>query len=1208
VGSTYGLSKISINSNGQVKIKNYRHNNSDPYSLSHNFITSICEDSNGDMWIATRGGGINKFDIKKEKFYHFINEPGDKTSLSHNNISSILYDKYSNNHIWVGTYNCGLNRLDINSGSVKRYEEIEEFYLHLKNYIFNLYQDASGLIWMAGYGGGVYKFDLYRNKFFGYQPGIGKGKGDIFLGIYVNPYSQEDIIWCISGGGGVLKLNRKNNQYTRYLYDSHHPDYKTRNMFISLYGEFKKNNPEQTILWMGSIEAGIVQFDCETEKFKYYKDDPEHILSRIQYQVRTINPDHEYENILWIGTSQSGLYKYDKRNKILKHFRHEPNNSKSLSHSFVRHVMRDSKKRLWISTYGGGLNLMNETDETFHHYMHEPIDTCSIGHNYVNLTFESSSGQLWIGTWSGIDQFIPKNDCFIHYTEKNGLANNLVYGILEDSNKNLWLSTGNGLSMFDPLKKSGNAFTNYDFSDGLHGNEFEGNAFFKNKSGEMYFAGMKGFTVFNPDHIKTNTYIPNIVITDIRINGNLIRPDSNSLIQQSISQTKQLDLIHSQNNLTFEFAALDYFNPLKNQYAYKMEGIDRDWIYTDASRRFAGYTALDPGEYTFHVKGYNSDGIWNEKGTSLKISIYPPWWQTTWAYLFYLILILSLIIFIWNLQIRRIRLKHQLEMEHIQAEKLSEVDHMKSRFFANISHEFRTPLTLILEPVHSIIKNIEDKNIKKKLDIVYRNANRLKGLVNQLLDISKLEAGKMDLKVKEMDIIPVLRKLVLSFTSMAEMKKITLKFTSKIKSLLVFIDFDKFEKIINNLLSNAIKFSPEKGKVEVQLQDNYLPDKENQHTDMQIVVSNTGSFIPKDQLDKIFDRFYQGHNSNKKDGQGTGIGLALTRELVELHHGSIYVKSSKKGVHTKTIFIITLPLGRERYSKDEIIERSQDVDKNYEPVLPLYETICVEESEIRAEEKEKFIDPPKSMVLLIEDNTDMCRYIRDSLQNDFHIDLAVNGEKGFHLATSKVPDLIISDIMMPNMDGYQVCQKIKSDLRTSHIPVILLTARAELNDKLTGLSLGADDYIPKPFSIDELRIRIKNLIEQREKLRKRFSHDILFGIQDLSFTQTDEQFLENILKAIQQHISDPHFKVQVLSEAIGINQTTLNQKLQALTGQSPHNFIRLIRLKKAALLLRQKTVNVTAVAYEVGYKSLSHFAKAFKEQFGETPSKFSLYR
>jgi len=1236
IGTGNGLSRLLINKKNRVSIKNYTYNAHDPYCLSYNSVSAISEDEYGNLWIGTSGGGLNRLSLENERFYHYRNEPGNQFSLSQDNISTIQIDNNHHDILWIGTQIGGINRLNIMSGKIKRYGAVHEHYLYRKNYTIDMFQDASGLLWIVGWGGGLLKFDPQRDKFKKYLPGFGLGKEEVIWSFYENPNSTRNIIWLISAVGGLLKFDRTRGTFKRYLTDPNHPDYNLRNMMMNLYGEPKLGNSSASLLWLGSYTNGLMLFDCETEKFKYISEDPNHIFSQIKSQVRSFYPDPQDEDIVWIGTNSDGLYKYNKKNSILKHYTHQPNNPNSLSNPSIHHIMRDRAGNLWISTIGGGLNRMNEMNESFIHYKHNPADTNSISHNWVYITFESSFGTLWIGTRNGLNKFYPEKNLFYHYSQEDGLPSDVVLGILEDKHGYLWLGTSRGLSRFNPKTRGTNAFRNYYVADGLHGNDFSNKGFFQSESGEIYGGGIRGFTIFHPDSIKDNTYKPPIVLTDFYLFDKQVKPGNNSPLKYSISHTSEILLDYNKNSLTFEFSALDYLNPLKNQYAYRMEGIDQDWIYTDASRRFATYTQLDPGEYTFRVKGSNNDGIWNEEGTSIKITITPPWWRTNFAYVVYFLIIALTLYTLRTYDKKRQRLKHDLELEHLHAEKLEEVDRMKSRFFANISHEFRTPLTLILGPLQSILAKIRDIEFKKELKLILRNATRLEHLVNQLLDLSRLESGKLNLQVEQVDLIPLLRKMVLAFTSLAERKKIILKFRSKAESLPAYIDKDKIEKIINNLLSNAFKFTPEGGRITVAIaissgsNHNVIPAKAGIHEKiwiphqvrddneekisnikyptsniLKITVSNTGPGIPADKINRIFDRFYQVDDSYTRDHEGTGIGLSLVKELVELHHGTIDVHCKGSGSSIHTIFTIQLPLDREQYTDEEIFEVSSISEKipieKIPDELPLL-THGPEESE---DVRKVSVKDEKPLILLIEDNPDMRQYIRENLQDCYNILEADDGREGWNLALKAIPDLVVSDIMMPKMDGFQVCEKIKSDIHTSHIPVLLLTARAEVKDKIRGLETGADDYISKPFVIEEMKVRVKNLIEQRQKLRERFSREALFGVKDITLTEHDEKFLEHAMETINQHIDDPHFTVQKLGDSVGMSRTTLHLKLKALTGQSPHNFIRLLRLKKAAILLQQKTISVSEVAYEVGFKNLSHFAKAFQEQFGETPSHFA---
>jgi CheY-like chemotaxis protein/anti-sigma regulatory factor (Ser/Thr protein kinase) len=554
-------------------------------------------------------------------------------------------------------------------------------------------------------------------------------------------------------------------------------------------------------------------------------------------------------------------------------------------------------------------------------------------------------------------------------------------------------------------------------------------------------------------------------------------------------------------------------------------------------------------------------------------------------------MVISIIYFTWKTQLKRIRIKHDYEMSKFEAEKLQEVDGMKSRFFANISHEFRTPLTLIFGPAKDVIEKTKEPDTKKNVGIIKRNASRLYGLVNQLLDLSKLEAGKMTLEASEQNIIPLLKGIVLSFTSLAERKKITLKFNTIEENLNVYIDKEKVEKVITNLLSNAFKFTPEGGKIDFTVEK--LIDE------VEIRISDNGVGIPKDRIDKIFDRFYQVDGSHTREREGTGIGLALTKELVELHKGMIKVES-KEG--EGTTFRLLLPLGIEHLKSEEIVEK--EIQEETTKTMEETELIPATEKSNEKTDIDALLDTEKALLLIVEDNSDVRNYIISHLEEDYGIQEAVDGEDGLNKSVEQIPDLIVSDVMMPKMDGFELCEKLKTDERTSHIPIILLTAKATSQDKIEGYETGADDYIMKPFDAIELKVRIKNLIDQRKKLREHFLQEGIFNLDNKNIISVDKKFLEKAVKIINEHLSDSLFGVESFASELAVGRTSLHKKIVALVGEPPGELIKRIRLSKAGILLKSKTGNISEIALEVGFNNPAYFSECFKKQFGVTPSQY----
>ncbi|MBD3289183.1 response regulator, partial [candidate division KSB1 bacterium] len=647
---------------------------------------------------------------------------------------------------------------------------------------------------------------------------------------------------------------------------------------------------------------------------------------------------------------------------------------------------------------------------------------------------------------------------------------------------------------------------------------------------------------------------------------------------------------------TFEFAALNFRNPLKNQYAYKLEGFSDNWISL-GSKHDITFNYLDPGEYTLYVKGSNNDNIWNEEGASIMINISPPWWKTGWAYAFSIILFGLIIYGVRRFELKRTHLKNELERSSFETRKLIEIDELKSRFFANISHEFRTPLTLILGPLQKLLSTSEDNERHEDVLSMQRNARRLQQLIDQLLDLSKIEAGRLPLRAQPDDIVQRIRECTASFVSLAESKNITLDQDFPEQSIIVYFDAEKLEKIIFNLLGNAFKFTPEGGRISIAVSCLTEPDQTTPIA-AQITIADSGVGISSEHIDDVFDRFYSANGSASSEQGSTGIGLALTKEFVDLHHGEIVVESKQGEGST---FTISLPLGRDHLSDEEIIDNVYDAEVSETSHRP--EPVTAEHNQ-KIPEEISLENNGRSLVLIVEDNKDMRRFLRNCLDQDFSVIEAENGESGYQTALKKLPDLIVSDVMMPQVNGYEFCQKIKTDERTSHIPIILLTARALKESRVEGFESGADDYVVKPFDAEELMVRAKNLIKQRQQLRERFSREITVQPKDITVSSIDELFLQRALSIVEENISNSDFKIDQFSHQIGMSRPTLNRKLRAVTGLSTNEFIRTMRLKRARQLLEKRSATIIEIAYEVGFNNPSYFAECFREQFGEPPSKY----
>ncbi len=1025
--------------------------------------------------------------------------------------------------------------------------------------------DSSGNLWLGTQGYGLYRYSARSNRF-GFVPDISwwqavrKTVDDLgfpprsdpktlpypFSRLYWShvvrePSGREWMLENVHGDGPVLSFDSRTGERRRYplpLLDK----VGAGTWYGNVPGlSLSSAEDDAGYFWIG--QSIIRKFDTHSGRVMELGISRDRLVP-----ADSLEPDQaavvlttakDRDGTLWFGTLNRGIYHLDPRTRTLKNFSYDPNDPLSLSRNHVltlREDPFDPDNYLWAGTDGGGLNRLDKR-----------------------------TGRC------------------LRLSVRDGLPDDVVYAIMADKRGFLWISTNQGLSRLDPRSMN---FRNYDISDGLTAMEFNRNEYFQDFAGTMYFGNVQGINIFNPGEIVDNPHVPPLALTDLRLkNISVSVRDSASFLTSPISETRELRLPDDQNIITLEYAALDFANPGKNLYSHMLEGFEKEWS-PPSTRRTATYTNLDPGTYTFRVRGSNCDGVWNMAGTSLTIIILPPWYRTVWAYVSYVVLLLSGLLVFRRYDLRRIRLKDQLDLEQALTAQLREVDQLKMRFFQNVSHEFRTPLTLILGPVEKLLDNIQDQSAKRELRVVKRNAQRLLGLINQILDISKLEAGGMKLRASRSDLVPFVRGVTMAFHSLAERKGIFLDVQTTLPSLELYFDHDKLEKVLVNLLGNAFKFTPESGEIIVSLSSTA--------GEAVIVVRDTGIGISKDRLPHIFDRFYQVDSSTTRSAEGTGIGLSLVKDFVELHHGRVEVTSEPgKGAE----FIVHLRLGSTHLTPQEIAAGAplSAVDRVVE-----VESDNVAHDQVREHEAN---ETGKPIILIVEDNADVLAYVRSCLTSAYAVSEARDGAEGFVAASQLIPDLVISDVMMPKMDGYELCSRLKRDEKTSHIPVILLTAKAAMEDKIGGLETGADDYLVKPFDAGELLVRVRNLIELRRKLREKFGKELVaLKPDEVKVTPIEDAFIRKVLDAIEAKLGDENFNVEDLSAAVGMSYTQLHRKLKAITNQSAAQFIRTIRLKRAMDLLLQGAGTVSEIAYSVGFGSPAYFTKCFQDEFGTSPS------
>ena len=914
-------------------------------------------------------------------------------------------------------------------------------------------------------------------------------------------------------------------------------------------------------------------------------------------------------NCFWWGTSGKGLIKFDLEKEAFEFIENKQEKETGKLPGWMP-MYQDKAGNIWMIPEGLIKVSFDKTGKaTFQRYKNDPTDVQSLSSNAtlcVHDDLTAPDTYLWVGTkGSGLNKMNKKTGKFQHFTTKEGLPDNVVYGILPDDEGNFWLSTNRGLSKFNPTTET---FTNFVKADGLQDDEFNTNSYAKNeKTGELFFGGINGITAFHPKDIKLSTFEPKVHITQLKIHGEIVElgepleQRGKNPLTKPIEFTEKIRLPWYQNQITLDFTALDFTNPKKNQYQYQLSSVNKDWVDAGTDHK-VNYANLGTGTYTFRVRGTNSDGVWSSKETILKIVIYPPWYRTNLAYLIYAILLIFGIYKLYQDQVRRAKLRNELEFEQKEAARLAEMDKIKTNFFSNITHEFRTPLTLIIEPLRQALEK-QHLPWQPKVELAKRNSERLLGLVNQLLDLSKLEGKKMNLELKRGDFLEFVEPIMASFEGFAQKKNI--QFIYNAPNELASFDFDKnkVEKVLFNLMSNAIKFTKSKGTVTVNIIENKAKERVN------IQVIDTGIGIPKAEQPHIFDRFYQVDGSNTREHEGTGIGLALSKELAEVMNGQLTFESELgKG----STFSIVIPMIKEAThtiaSEEEVISMAA--------ASPIYMTNLTSSTPTPAI---KINPDATNLALIIEDNEELRAFIKSSIEHKYEVIEAQNGQIGLDLALEHIPNIIISDVMMPIMDGFEVCQKVKTNEKTAHIPVILLTAKNAMDSRIQGLKYGADAYMNKPFNTEELLIRMNNLIELRKQLQRKYNQTIEAipsnlttsknistknsTLADDTLSPLDKKFLTNINQFIEQHIDDENLSIEDIAKAVTMSRTQLYRKLRALLNQSPSEFLRNFRLKVAKEFLLEQKGNVTEVAFMVGFSSPNYFSTKFKEKYGVSPKK-----
>lgn len=1150
VGTNNGLYVYDLKNNSAQKVDI-------PLNLSPNEeIWEIYRESDDSMWIGTYANGIFIVNTGTLRATQLIVDLNNDRS---NTVRAIAKDR--NGKTWIGTRG-GLYIYEKGRGVTGFYYSDEREPRSLvNNSIMCITHDIKGDVWI-GTRNGINFLIEERQNIQGYKSMPGDDRYLNSSEIYAFWIDRKGDIWTGTESGGINILNRKTGRFRYLVPEKGNTNSLSRNCIKALM-EDRKNN-----LWIGTFLGGIDVMDLQTGKFRHYRHDPADPSSLSDNRVWALIQDSN--NTIWVGTS-GGLDQYDPVTDSFIHY-------SSIVDGQVNWLAEDSDRCLWIG--GEELVIYNLRDRSVKRV---PEST--------RYMLQDSKNRYWIATNNrGIALYSKEKGVVRHYTEKNGLANNQTLAILEDDEHFLWISTTNGLSKFDPESER---FHNFSLKNGFQNNQFTYGAAYKTAQGELLFGGISGFNIFDPAKIKSGDYFPPIVLTDLKIFNKSVRigDSKKDVLTKSISETEEITLRYDQNSITLDFASFDYANSLGIQYSYFLENFDRDWSEPQVNRS-ATYTNLDPGEYVFQVKTVSIDRKESNAGPRLKIVVLPPYWETWWFRTILLLTIGGLLYFLISFLLNKEKLKNDLVLERLKAKKLHELDMMKLRFYTNISHEIRTPLTLILGPLEKLRQNLIPKEeLKEHVEVMHRNATQLHQLINQLLDFRKLETGNLKLNLTCGDLVTFISEVVGSFNKYAEEKEIDLRFNSLKKEIVTNFDADKLGKILNNLLSNAFKFTSKGGKISVNLALVFDPDENDQNPDstekrmIEISVKDTGIGILEANQEKIFTRFFQVNEGAKQTG--TGIGLALTKELVKLHNGTISVQS-KPGKGSK--FTIHLP-----YEEISTHPESATADLDSSPEL---------HGRLGDEPLGEVSVTGRKIMLLVDDNPDVRFFIKSHFVSNFQVLEAENGLEGWNIALKTIPDIIISDVMMPDMDGFEFCRKIRKDERTSHIPIILVTALGSREHEIEGLSHGADDYITKPFDLVILQTKVENILQVRQSLRQKYTSEMMLQPKNIILSSPDERFLQKAIEVIEAHMADPDLDIEKFASEIGVSRMQLYRKLDALTEMTVKEFVRSIRLKRAAQMLVQKKLNISEVAYAVGFRDLSHFRKCFKQEFGMSASDY----
>jgi signal transduction histidine kinase/ligand-binding sensor domain-containing protein/DNA-binding response OmpR family regulator len=1199
LGTKNGLSFFNEK---EQAFKTYKFDNKNNYSISHSDVRSIYEDENKNLWIGTFGGGLNKFNPKTEKFYRIKSSSAISPDYIHSlcginknqiligtsgkglltfDMNTLSFQKKSygidktinivrcikrtqKGTIWVGTDGVGLFKINnINSVNPIVYSYTNDFQSESSissNAIYALMEDENSNIWTGTAWNGVDVLSL--NKDYTFIPSSTKGESPVSV---LSVYKNSDGFFMGLDGKGLTVFSEKANTTKRY-------NSTNKNSIGDDYIQYIYEARNGT-LWIGTFVNGLVNFNYKTGSFTQFKQHIGDSKSLSFNDVRYIVEDEK--NNFWIATWGGGLNYLDVNTKEFKNFKEKTDDKNAISSSNVLSLQKDGSL-IWLATFGGGVNLLDTKTNKFQVYKSVEGNPNSISSNYLYSILRDSKGNVWVGTaGEGINLIETKTQKIHRFDIFKNVRYQTVMAIVEDNKGLIWFSTKQGIFNYDYSTKT---FKNFSILN----EDYHINSGFKDEKGMLYFGCSKGVVKFNPETLKVQNVTPQVKFTNFKLFNKEVAIGEEEILKKDISFSENITLEHDQDVITIEFAAMLFPSSSSCEYQIKMENFDKNWrsIGKEGS---ATYTNLSPGDYVFKVRSRQLGSEWANQYSSLNIKILKPFWTEWWAFLIYFIVAISMLYGLIKYIISWEKMKADYRFEKFSHEKDIELYNLKQDFFTNISHEIRTPVTLILSSINKLLKSNEfSENHQNPFGTIKKNGEYLLNLVNELLDYRKLEHQQIKLKVVKADWVKFSKEIYLSFKEFAYQKDVKFEFESSSPAIELWFDKNQMEKVLYNLFSNALKFTSTGGSIKLSITET--------DSDVQLELVDEGIGISKKQLTKIFNRFYQAHDSHSVNGAGFGLGLTISNEIIKLHQGEIIVKSKKGAGST---FTIKLKKGNSFYNECEI-----DVSENNNELIENYFATKQENTETLTQ----FPANKEQTLLIVEDNIDICNYIIELLSDEFAILKAFNGKEGLEVAIEKSPDLIISDVMMPIMDGIELTHNLKSNVSTSHIPVILLTARASFMHKMEGFETGADDYITKPFNESLLRARIKNILKNRNILHEKFHSGDTNDVGEFVKNKKDQEFLENLGQFIEKNIDSDNLSVNFVAQELGMSHSVLYKKLKTITGLSLVEYMRDYRLKKAKQLLKTKQFTLNEVCYQVGYSDRKYFSKLFKERFGNPPT------